>query len=72
MLAGMLQCDGFRWPSDSLVLQVKMLFSIQLVLLLQHSVRMEEAVTAVMMAVQTIIRLDGGSRGGGDDGCPDN
>ena len=43
-----------------------------LVLLLQHSVRMEEAVTAVMMAVQTIIRLDGGSRGGGDDGCPDN
>ena len=43
-----------------------------LVLLLKHSVRMEEAVTVVMMAVQTIIRLDGGSRGGGDDGCPDN
>ena len=40
-----------------------------LVLLLQHSIRMEEAVTAVMMAVQTIIRLDGGSRGSGDDGC---
>ena len=61
-------CNAMDFVGQAILwcLQVKMMFSIQLVLLLQHSVQqlwkrmwrqlyvwMEEAVTAVMMAVQT-------------------